>query len=251
MKRNPWLALPTKPPFVLPDDWEIIEKFNRKNTKKNLTLQTEMLPEPFVGSLDAPLVILLQNPGDGSSKKDRALHRQADFQRRVRACHRQEVVPYPHYFVDPKEKGPGGEWTKKWVLKELIADFGHSTVALGVVFLELVPYHSKNFAHSGLDLPSQDFTLQALQRAIRREATIIIAMGNGDGWIKAVPALDNYRLLFRTSSLMGGPGACISRNNCRFASIKYGEKADPKKGRPSGYEAAQAALERVAKKQKS
>ena len=247
MQRNPWLALPTKPPFVLPDDWESIEEFNRKNTKKNLSLQTEMLPEPFIGSLDAPLVILLQNPGDGAHEEDVALHRQADFQRRVRACHRQEDVPYPHYFVDPNESGPGGLWTKRQ-LGELIKEFGHSTVALGVLFLEFVPYHSKNFAHSRLHLPSQDFTLRALQRAIRRKATIIIAMGKGRDWMKAVPALANYGLLFRTSS---SQTAKISPRNCRFAAIKYGEKAEPKNGRPSGYKAAQAALGRVARKQKS
>ena len=247
MQRNPWLALPTKPPFVLPDDWESIEEFNRKNTKKNLSLQTEMLPEPFIGSLDAPLVILLQNPGDGAHEEDMARHRMPDFQQKVRACHRQEVVPYPHYSVDPKEKGPGGVWSRR-KLKWLIDKFGHSTVALGVVCLEFVPYHSKNFAHSRLHLPSQDFTLQALQRAIRRKATIIIAMGKGRDWMKAVPALANYRLLFRTSS---SQNAKISPRNCRFAAIKYGEKAEPKKSRPSGYKAAQAALGRVARKQKS
>jgi hypothetical protein len=170
-----------------------------------------------------------------------------DFQRKVRACHRQEDVPYPHYSVDPDETGPGGLWTKRQ-LGELIKEFGHSTVALGVLFLEFVPYHSKNFAHSRLHLPSQDFTLRALQRAIRRKATIIIAMGKGRDWMKAVPALANYSLLFRTSS---SQNAKISPQNCRFASIAYGEKAAPKKGRPSGYEAAQAALGRIAKKQKS
>ena len=247
MQRNPWLALPTKPPYVLPDDWKIIEEVNRKNTKKNLSLQTEMLPEPFIGSLDAPLVILLQNPGDGAHEEDVALHRQADFHRRVRACHRQEDVPYPHYSVDPKENGPGGRWWKGQ-LSELIKDFGHSTVALGVVCLEFVPYHSKNFSHSRLHLPSQDFTLQALQRAIGREATIIIAMGKGREWIKAVPELADYRFAFKTNSWQK---AKISPQNCSFASIAYGEKAEPKEGRPTGYEAAQAALGRVAIKQKS
>jgi hypothetical protein len=249
MQRNPWLALPTESPFVLPDDRRAVDEFNQKSRSKDTILQTHMLPEPFVGSLDAPLVMLLINPGNGDSKKDRARHRQPDFQRKVRACHRQEVVPYPHYSVDPNEKGPGGLWSKH-KLRELIEDFDHSTVALGVVFLEFVPYHSKSkaFKHSRLHLPSQDFTLQALQRAIRREATIIIAMGKGRDWMKAVPALANYRLLFRTSS---SQEASISRKNCPFASITYGEKAEPKKGRPSGYEAAQAALGRVAKKLKS
>jgi len=251
MQRNPWLALPTKPPYVLPEDRDAVDEFNQKSRRKETILETEMLPEPFIGSLDAPLVMLLQNPGNGAPEADLARHSMPGFQRKVRACHRQEVVPYPHYSVDPKEyEYPGGEWWQdrlEWQIKE----FDHRVVASGVLSLEFVPYHSTNYAHSRLHLPSQDFTLQALQRAIRREATIIIQMGNGDEWMKAVPALANYRLLFRTSSLMGGYGATISPKNCRFASITYGEKAVPKKGRPSGYEAAQAALGRVAKKLKS
>ena len=251
MQRNPWLALPRKPPYVLPDDRYAVDEFNQKSRRKETILETEMLPEPFIGSLDAPLVMLLQNPGNGAPEADLARHRMPDFQQKVRACHRQEVAQYPHYSVNPKEKAhPGGKWWQdklKWQIKE----FGPRVVASGVLSLEFVPYHSTNYAHSRLHLPSQDFTLQALQRAIRREATIIIQMGKGDEWMKAVPGLANYRLLFRTSSWQGNYGAMISPNNCRFASIAYGKKAVAEEGRPSGYEAARAALGRVAIKQKS
>ena len=110
MARNPWSSLPNSPPFVLADDKRAIEAFNQK-AKKNAIIQTEMLPEPFVGSLNAPVFVLLENPGAGGGEEDFALHRQPEFQRRVRACHQQRPSQFPHYFLDPDTEGlvPGGQ----------------------------------------------------------------------------------------------------------------------------------------------
>ena len=80
MVRNPWSSLPDSPPFVLADDKRAIEAFNQK-AKKNAIIQTDMLPEPFMGSLNAPVFVLLENPGAGGGEEDFALHRQPEFQR--------------------------------------------------------------------------------------------------------------------------------------------------------------------------
>ena len=64
MVRNPWSSLPDSPPFVLADDKRAIEAFNQK-ARKNAIIQTDMLPEPFMGSLNAPVFVLLENPGAG------------------------------------------------------------------------------------------------------------------------------------------------------------------------------------------
>ena len=205
-----------------------------------------MLPEPFVGSLNAPVVVLLENPGAGGGKEDFALHRQLGFQLRVRACHRQKETAYPHYFLAPKVDGPGARWTAR-ILKPLIEEFGVRVVASGIVFLEYFPYHSRNFAHSRIRVPSREFTFQALQRAIRRGATVIITRGKRI-WIEAVPELGDYRLAFTTSSVQN---VAISPHNCRFASIAYGKKRKPWKRHPSGYEAARAALRKLARRRKA
>ena len=167
MARNPWSSLPDSPPFVLTDDKRAIEAFNQK-ARKNAIIQTDMLPEPFVGSLHAPVFVLLENPGAGGGEEDFALHRQPEFQRRVRACHQQLPSQFPHYFLDPKTKGPGARWTKT-KLKPLIEAFGVRVVASGVSFLEYFPYHSENFAHGRLSLPSQTFTFDALRAAVGLE----------------------------------------------------------------------------------
>ena len=96
MARNPWSSLPDSPPFVLADDKRAIEAFNQK-AKKNAIIQTDMLPEPFVGSLHAPVFVLLENLGAGGGEEDFALHRQplilVDVLRGVGLC-LQTGVPF-------------------------------------------------------------------------------------------------------------------------------------------------------------
>jgi len=242
MVRNPWLSLPDAPPFVLADDKRAIEAFNQK-AKKPYFIQTNMLPEPFVGSLNAPVFILQLNPGAGGGEEDFALHRQPEFQRRVRACHHQLPSQFPHYFLDPDTEGPGAQWTRQ-KLKPLIEAFGIRVVASGVCVLEYFPYHSKNFAHARLSVPSQTFTFEALRAAVGRGATIIIVRGR-KLWEKAVPELSAHALVFETSSKQN---VVISPKNCRFDALPFykgKQPAEPPHARPSGYTAVAAALGRL------
>jgi hypothetical protein len=60
---NPWIALPTRAPFVLKEDRPHIDAFNRQ-VGRNHYLHCELLPEPFVGDPKTAAVIYLQrNPG--------------------------------------------------------------------------------------------------------------------------------------------------------------------------------------------
>jgi len=242
MVRNPWSSLSDSPPFILEDDKRAVDAFNQK-VKRNFIIQTEMLPEPFVGSLNAPVFVLLENPGVGGAE-DLALHRQPEFQRRVRACHQQLSNQFPHYFLDPDSEGPGVQWTRQ-KLKPLVEAFGVRVVASGVCFLEYFPYHSENFAHGRLSLPSQTFTFDALRAAVGRGATIIITRGR-KLWEKSVPELSTHALVFETSSKQN---VTISPKNCRFDALPYykGKKpTEPPHELPSGYEAVEAALRIVA-----
>ncbi len=242
MISNPWTSLPNGPPFVLEDDSRAIEGFNQK-AGKNAVIQTDMLPEPFVGSLNAPVFVLLENPGSGGDE-DLALHGQPEFQLRVRNCHKQCSVAFPHYFLDPDTTGPGARWTAQ-KLKPLIELFGLRVVASGVTFLEYFPYHSKNFAHGRLRIPSQEYTFASLRRALNLDATVIITRGR-KLWENAVPELAHYPLAFETSSKQN---VVISARNCRFDALpnyRGKEPTEPPSGRPTGFEAVEAALGKVA-----
>ncbi len=62
MTENPWHHLPAKPPFVLPEDKAQVEAFNAKASPDHF-LRLDLIPEPFVGSPDARIVLLGNNPG--------------------------------------------------------------------------------------------------------------------------------------------------------------------------------------------
>jgi hypothetical protein len=61
---NPWLQLPEKAPYVLPEDEAAIRRFNSRldgNDERRIDL--ELIPEPFLGYHSAPVVILMHNLG--------------------------------------------------------------------------------------------------------------------------------------------------------------------------------------------
>ena len=59
MMSNPWGRLPCTAPFVLPEDKEEVLAFNKKVGEGHPAyLRLEVMPEPFVGKPDAPVVLL-------------------------------------------------------------------------------------------------------------------------------------------------------------------------------------------------
>jgi hypothetical protein len=213
---NPWLSLPTDAPFVLDVDGSAIHAFNEK-AKADHRIELDLLPEPYVGRTDAPIVLLLLNPG--VSDDDFALHRRTDFRERLRAC-RQESVPCPNYYLDPAVTGPGASWMAR-VLRRLLAEFGAQTVANGVTSYEYFPYHTRRFAHHRVRVPSQEYTFDLLRLAMERDAAIFITRGKAI-WEAAVPELGGYARAFSTRSVQN---VVISPKNC-----------------PDGYTIARAAL---------
>jgi hypothetical protein len=222
VRKNPWLELRDSPPFVLPDDRSAVEVFN-SNPNERTRLELDLLPEPFVGRVDAPILLLLLNPG--VSDDDFARHEQPEFRARVRACHRQEQAPYPNYYLDPAVDGPGARWMRR-VLSFLIREFGNETVASAIAALEFFPYHSRDFAHRRVSVPSQEHTFDLLRAALRRGAVVFVTRGRAI-WAEAVPALRAYPRAFHTHSAQN---VVISERNC-----------------PEGYDAARSAIKRADK----
>jgi hypothetical protein len=63
---NPWFDLPLAPPYVLPRDQEILEAWNHFADEPH-SLDLDLLPSPWVGRLDAPVIALNLNPGLGDT----------------------------------------------------------------------------------------------------------------------------------------------------------------------------------------
>ena len=194
---NPWKLLPIEPPYILPEDQSLITDFNR-SAREEHTIRLDIFPEPYLGTPDAPVVLLCLNPG--FKERDIEQHRDAVFGRRSCENLLHAPSPYPFYLLDP-----GIVRTHWWdhKLGFLIKHFGQngpSIVARSVLCVEYFPYHSKKFKHGKHLLPSQQYSFALLRRAIERQAVILI-MRAKKAWCEAVPELENYRHCETASSV--------------------------------------------------
>src|SRR5437868_14852359 len=114
MRANPWTALPSRPPYILKEDRPYVEAWNDTvgATREDLRLATNLLPDPFVGRRDAPLVVLGLNPGFGGSERDE--HSTRLFRAALRANlgnRRSEHAQF--YLTEPFAETAGGLWWRK------------------------------------------------------------------------------------------------------------------------------------------
>jgi hypothetical protein len=185
---NPWENLPTADPYVLEIDHARVKDFNR-TTKSQHMLRLELLPEPFLGNPNAPIVLLNLNPG--FSSEDEKWHKKERFKNSIlwNLAHREAA--YPFYLLDRAYSGsPGHQWWRKR-LNLLIAEFGLARIASNVFCVELFPYHSESFSVACLGVESQAYGFELVRRAISRRATIVF-MRSKKLWISSVPELEDY-----------------------------------------------------------
>jgi hypothetical protein len=203
---NPWLQLSEIAPFVLEHDAPAIATFNHL-AKPDLFIHLELLPEPFLGNPLAPVVLLGLNPG--YSPDDITHHQREQFAAISRSNLHHRDIEYPFYLLNPALDAPGGKW---WAqrLSRLIAAKGRKAVAQRVLCIEYFPYHSRRFAHAKLRVPSQDYSMQLLRNAIRRDAIIVI-MRAEKLWLGSVPELAQAKYTYRLNSVQN---TTISLNNC-------------------------------------
>jgi hypothetical protein len=204
---NPWPALPSKAPYVLECDATAICAFNKKAQEVH-RLQLDAMPEPFVGSATAPVVLLGLNPG--FDDRDPEVHARPEFQALLRKNYCQGKSAFPFYFLDPSFESPGRVWWERklrWLLKE----FGPKKLARSILCVEYFPYHSRRFNHKSLELPSQEFGFGLVRAAIARRALVVI-MRSRKLWTKRVPRLKSYSRVFTLNSPQN---IVVSPRNCR------------------------------------
>jgi len=207
--KNPWLNLPQRAPFILYEDEKIIQNFNKKYDGTDYQIITNMYPEPFIGSLNANVILLNLNPGFGG-KQDLEAHNKKDkFTETIKDNLSHSLKDNPFYFLDPQfAETPGyAWWTKK--LKSLIIEVGQDVVAKNLLCIELFPYHSSKY-RSTAQLPSQEYTKFLVKSAINRNA-IIIGMRAIRKWLDLLPELQRYQSFYK---LNNPQNVSVSRNNC-------------------------------------
>jgi hypothetical protein len=204
--QNPWLQLPVTPPFVLHDDRAAIAAHNAAARPEH-RFDLSVLPEPFIGSPVAPVVLLNLNPG--MDLRDHALHAQPSFAEAVRRNLSHAASDVPFYLLDPAFDGPGRAW---WAshLRELIAATSLRDVATRVLCIELVGYHSSKFKAPASPLASQAYSAHLVEAAMARDAIIVFLRGRSH-WERLLPQLRSYPRAFRVSSTQS---AHVSPRNC-------------------------------------
>jgi hypothetical protein len=200
---NPWRRLPYKPPYVLPEDKERVRTFN--------DLDFDLLPEPFVGRPDAPVVLLGNNPGVQSDEA-KAWKQKPAFAERMRdnLLHRlSDDFPFLYLEPDPDISPLGKEWWRR-KLKHLFLRFGpgedvaRSILARSILAVEFFPYVSYRYRQGGLCLPSQKYSLSLVKNAVERGAVIVLTRGQRR-WEKAIPELPKYPRCFRLKEVQRAP----------------------------------------------
>jgi hypothetical protein len=193
---NPWQGWRARGSNVLDCDRPYIDEFNayieRKRLKKcdAIRVRTNLLPEPYFGRFNSPLVLLLLNPGVDKHNQEEALHRSRSFRGALLGAVRSKRgAPHFHLLCG---QGPGHQWWSSSCAELLERLEGnHERLANKLLAIEYFPYHSTSFDHRTPRLPSQEFTFQLVRNAIRRDALIVCMRGELE-WLGAVPELTKH-----------------------------------------------------------
>jgi hypothetical protein len=227
---NPWVALDVDGdgPHVLDEDKAALVAAETICVRKGEEFErlygyrTNLLPDPFTGDPDAPIVVFTLNPGytddakalrwrnKGCSGSDDWWHANSKVMRDCyRANLKHQPQDYPMFFLDPRLRGsPGGIYYRQQFGK-LIELYGERRVAKGVFVIEYFPYHSNNFSALA-QVPSQRYAYHLIRRAMERRACIVV-MRKASALLAAVPELRDYPIITANSPR----NATVSPGNVR------------------------------------
>jgi hypothetical protein len=92
-------------------------------------------------------------------------------------------------------------WRRK--LRQVLARFDERTVANNLLSIGAVPYHAYRYLGASPVLPSQRYSLELVERAVDREALILMS-NTVRFWLDAVPLLHGYPHLHIARVARGG-----------------------------------------------
>ncbi len=187
MKNNPWLDFDMNSSFVHPTDKDQVAAFNIK-AKPEVKYELSLRPEPYIGNLDAKVLLLALNPG--VSDDDFRVHETSSYIELHKANLKQGIDRYPFYYLNPQLDCPGSDWWAAKV-KWLVEACGLERVANSICCLQFVPYHSKSYKHSKTPLPTQVFIRSVIIEHISKGRPIVI-MRSRRHWESLIPELAGY-----------------------------------------------------------
>ena len=218
---NPWTELPRTAPYVLRDDVEPIENFNRQQSTReapsDYLIEVERaIPEPFIGNVYAASVyVLLLNPGF-NAQSDPVSHSETVFQSALFDNLDHSPREWPFYYYDPRI-GPlhsGSAWWRQKT-KHLAQSVSWERLSQNMAVVEWFPYRSTKFKH-GCEVPSQQYSFNLVQSAMKRGALVVIAR-SVRLWENSVPGLREYSAKLTLSSVQN---TSLTPNNLKLGGEK-------------------------------
>ena len=186
---NPWKALPEREPYVLTDDAAYVEAFNATELDPVHRIDLTLPAVPFLGPHQAPVVVLLANPGR-DPQDDEGWRRPGVLSAHLDALSSDAGAPI-RWLDDDLADTPGGAWIRR-SLKGLLAP-GTTFADLGrrLLMVDFHGYHSEKWSCPPVTLPSQHYGFDLVRRAMQRDAMIIVNRAVRY-WYVAVPDLAKH-----------------------------------------------------------
>ena len=191
---NPWLAFnPSEgqPRFHDLDRAHALS-FNKARSRKEYRLAEHLEPFPYLGNPEAPILVLLANPGV-SEQESQASFRMSPEELLMK---RRNLT---HSGLDSSEPGsvfPNAPKMESLYfdsrVKELIEETSPERVSKGLFFVNFHAYHSKSWQAIPFTFETQRYSFDLVDKAIKR-GSIIVTGRNLLGWFTAVPDLYDYK----------------------------------------------------------
>ena len=194
---NPWTEFQNNPKqdyLILEADKLVVDKFNETANEK-FRIHTEIMPAPFMGNvLEAQVLLLLLNPGYDEEEERKNYYNLYRHYWENEIQHKHSIPDLPLFCLEDSYINFSDYWQKR--LNHLIKATSKEKVAKNVAIVQYFPYHSKKFKLIPKriledNLVSQKYNFYLIEKAIERNATIIILRGT-KLWYKAVPLLEKY-----------------------------------------------------------
>lgn len=169
-----------------------------------------LLPEPFLGRVGAPIVLLNLNPG--FHKQDHLFHSSETGNALIRSNLNHLPMNYPFYLLNPQtESATGSHWWRQR-LRPLIEAAGRIGIANCVLCIEYFPYHSTKYGGrlDRITIPSQEYTLDLVRQAMERDAFIVHMRSRNSRWFQRILQLEHYP---RSAVVKNHQKPFISRGN--------------------------------------
>lgn len=157
-----------------PDDLPFVMAHNSQHeVGSDLWINTERMAEPRHGDINAPIVLLQQNPSYDERELDISQLRSDLLDEHAAHGGLRDV---------------DNRWWQTLAFGSLGRIYDRERLMSKVCSIEYFPYASRSFNHSHLRLPTQQYQFDLVRRALARQATLIVTRGF-KLWAGAVPEL--------------------------------------------------------------